>query len=64
MRVQEMEIRETISKDPEYHDIIEPQELAEAILKKESYKWKPTWACELLQEAERYRSLEGLHREK
>ena len=43
--------------------MIEPEEPVETFLEKESYKRKPTWAQELLQEDERYGTPEGIHRE-
>ena len=49
-----MEIGEAILEEPKYHDMIEPQEFIETFLEKESHKRKPTWAQELLREAERY----------
>ena len=42
----------------------EPQEPVETILENEFHKRKPTWAGELIREAERYGSPEGIHREK
>ena len=59
-----MEIGEAISKDPEDHDMTEPQELVETFLEKDSHKRKPAWARELIREAERYGAREGIHRER
>ena len=42
----------------------EPQEPVETILEKEFHKRKPTWAWELIREAERYDAPEGIHRER
>ena len=42
----------------------EPQEMVETFLDKDSHKRKPTWGREFIQEAERYGSLEGIHRER
>ena len=41
-----------------------PQESVETFLDKDSHKRKPTWGREFIQEAERYGSLEGIHRER
>ena len=46
-----MEIGEAILEDHKDHDMAEPQELVEKLLKKDSHKRKPTWAQELIQEA-------------
>ena len=59
-----MEIGEAIPEYHEDHDMEEPQEPVEIILKKDSHKRKPTWARELIQEAERYGAPEGMHRER
>ena len=40
----------------------EPQELVDTFLDKESHKSKPTWERELIQEVERYVSLEEMNR--
>ena len=42
----------------------EPQEPVETFLEKDSHKRKPTWAWELIREAERYGAPEGIHRER
>ena len=44
--------------------MIEPQESVETFHEKDSHKRKPTWEWELTQEAERYGTLEGIHRER
>ena len=49
-----MEIGEAIPEDHEYHDMKEPQDLVETLLKKDSHKRKQTWSRELIQEEERY----------
>ena len=59
-----MEIGEVIPEDHEDHDMTEPQEPVETFLEKDSHKRKPTWPWELIQEAERYGSPEGIHRER
>ena len=59
-----MEIEETIPEDHEDHDMTEPQEPVKTMLKKDSHKRKPSWACELIREAERYGAPEGIHRER
>ena len=59
-----MEILEAI---PDYHedrDMEEPQDLVETILDKHSHKRKLAWAWELLREAERHATPEGIHRER
>ena len=38
--------------------------MVETRLEKDSHKRKPTWAWELIQEAERYGASEGMHRER
>ena len=43
-----MEIGEAIPKDPEDHDMAEPQKPVETILEKDSHKRKPAWARELI----------------
>ena len=40
------------------------QEAVETFLEKDSHKRKPTWAWELIQEAKRYSTLEGIHKER
>ena len=64
MRAQYMEIGESIPEDHEDHDMVEPQEPVETILEKDSHKRKPTWARELIREAERYGAPEGIHRKR
>ena len=59
-----MKIVEAILEDHEDHDMAEPQETVETLRKKDSHKRKPAWAWELIQEAERYGSPEGIHRER
>ena len=59
-----MEIGEAILEDHEDHDMEEPQDQVETLLWKESHKRKPTWAQDLIQEAERYGAPEGMHRER
>ena len=59
-----MEIGEAIPEDSEDHDMIEPQELVETFLEKDSHKTKPTWVWELIQEDERYGAPEGIHRDR
>ena len=59
-----MEIGEAIPEDPEYRDMTEPRELVETILEKDSHKRKPTWARELIREAEMYGAPKGIHRER
>ena len=44
--------------------MIEPQEPIEKFLEKDSHKRKPVWAWEILQEVERYGTIEGIHRDK
>ena len=58
-----MEIGEAIAEENEYYDMEEPQEQVETLLEKESHKRKPTWAREIIREAERYGGPEGIHRE-
>ena len=41
-----------------------PQDLVETILEQDSHKRKPTWAREIIQEAERHGAPEGIHRER
>ena len=43
---------------------MEPQESVETFLEKDSHKRKPTWAWDLIREAERYGTPEGIHRER
>ena len=57
-----METGEAILEDHEYHDREEAQDLVETLLKKDSHKMKTTWERELIQEVERYVTLEGMHR--
>ena len=59
-----MEIEEAILENHEYHDMTELKEQVETFLEKDSHKRKPTWAWELIQEAERYGDQEGIHRER
>ena len=59
-----MEIGEEILEYHEYHEMEEPQDLVETLLDNESHKRKPSWAWELIQEAKRYGTLEGMHRER
>ena len=59
-----MEIGESIPKDHEYHDMIEPQVPIETFLEKDSHKRKPAWAWELIQETERYGDPKWMHRER
>ena len=59
-----MEIGEAIPEDHEDHDMEKPQEPIETIIEKDSHKRKPAWARELIREAERYGTPEGIHREK
>ena len=47
-RFRDMEIGEAIPEDLEDHDMIEPQELVETFLEKDSHKRKPAWERELL----------------
>ena len=63
-RFQDMKIREEIPEYPKDHNTTEPQEPIETILEKDSHKRKPTWVLEIIQEAERYGTLEGIHRER
>ena len=42
----------------------EPQDLVDTLIKKDFHKRKLAWAWELIQEAERYSALEGMHRER
>ena len=63
-RSPDMEIGEEIPEDHEDHDMEEPQDLVEKILEKDSHKRKPTWARELIREAESYGAPEGIHRER
>ena len=58
-----MEIGEAILEYHEYHHMIEPKVQVETFLEKDSHKRKYAWARELIQEAERYSTLEGIHRE-
>ena len=64
MRARDMEIGEAILEDHEDHDMVEPQEPVETLFEKDSHKRKPTWARELIQEAERYVAPKGMHRER
>ena len=64
MRVQDMEIGEAIPKYPEDHDMKKSQESVQTFLEMESHNRKPTWEQELLREAERYCTLEGMHRDR
>ena len=57
-----MEIVEAIPEYHEYHDMMQPQELVETILEKDSHKRKPTCARERIREAERYGAPEGIDR--
>ena len=59
-----MEIADSIPKDHEDHDMKEVHELVETILEKDSHTSKPLWAWELIREAERYGTPEGIHRER
>ena len=59
-----MEIGESILEDHDDHNMVEPQEPVETFLEKNSHKRKPAWAREILQEAERYGSPEGIYRER
>ena len=59
-----MEIGENILEDHEYHDMEEPQEPVETLLKKDSHKRKIAWAWELIQEEERYATQKGRHKER
>ena len=59
-----MEIGEEILEDHEDHDMEEPQELVETLPEKDSHKRKPSWAHDLIQEAEMYSTPERMHREK
>ena len=63
-RVRDMEIGESIPEDYEDHDMAEPQESIEKLLEKDSHKRKPAWEWELIQEAERYGTPKGMHRER
>ena len=63
-RGRDMEIEEAIPKNHEDHDMTKPQESVETFLEKDSHKRKPTWARELIQDAERYGAPEGIHRER
>ena len=53
-----MTTEETIPEDHEDHDMVEP------LHEKNSHKRKPSWARELIQDAERYGALDGMHRER
>ena len=44
--------------------MVESQDPIETLIQKDSHKRKPTWARELIQEAERYGDPEGMHRER
>ena len=44
--------------------MIEPQELIETFLEKESHKRKPAWVRELIHDAKRCGAPEGIHRER
>ena len=44
--------------------MIEPQEMIETFLEKDSHKRKPAWARELIQEVERHGAPKGIHRER
>ena len=41
----------------------EPQELVEPLCEKNSHKRRPTWAREVIQDAEKYGAPDGMHRE-
>ena len=56
IRGRDMEIEESIPKNHEDHNMIEPQEKVETFLDKDSHKRKLAWARELIREAERYSS--------
>ena len=67
--VKERRVRETTMeleniKDREDHDMAKPQEPVETLHEKDSHKRNPTWARELIQEAERYGAPERMHRER
>ena len=57
-------MEETILENLEDHDMEKPQEHVETPHKKNSHKRKPTWAQELLQDAERYGAPDGMHKER
>ena len=47
----------------EDHDLTEPQEPVDPPHEKKSYKRRPTWACEAIQDAERYGTPDATPRE-
>ena len=53
-KAQGMEIEEAIPEYPKDYDMAEPQVPVETSFWKDSHKRKPTWAPELILEAERY----------
>ena len=59
-----MEIGEAILEYHKDHNMVEPQELVETILEKDSHKRRPSWAQELIREVESYGAPELIHRER
>ena len=59
-----MEIGEAILEDHEDHNMTEPQEMVDTIIEKDPHKRKPTWAQELIQEAERCGAPKWINRER
>ena len=57
-------MEETIPEDHEDQDMIEPQEPVEPLHERNSHKRKPAWARELIQDAKRYGTPDGMHRER
>ena len=62
-RALDMEIGEAIQEDHGDQDMAEPKESVEIIIEKDSHKRNPTWARDLIWEATRYSTPEGILRE-
>ena len=57
-------MKETIPEYHEDHDMAGPQEPVETLHENNSHKRKPTWEHDLLQDLERYGTLDGMHSER
>ena len=56
-------MKEVIQEDHEDHDLTEPQRHVDPPCEKNSYKRRPTWAQEAIQDVKRYGAPDGTSRE-